>query len=61
VKHWDGTTATLTSPFPFTPAAGDAFDIAPGCDKTQDDCSTKFNNLVNFAGTPYVPIAETAL
>lgn len=61
VKAWDGTTATLTYPFPFTPAEGDAFEIAPGCDKTVDDCTNKFFNILNFAGTPFVPVAENAI
>jgi len=28
----------------------------PGCDKKIQTCHTKFNNVVNFGGTPYVPI-----
>lgn len=42
-------------------SAGDTFDIYPGCDKTQATCNTKFSNLINFAGTPYVPVPETAI
>jgi uncharacterized phage protein (TIGR02218 family) len=53
---------TFNSPLPFTPNAGDAFTAYPGCDKTQATCaSSKFNNLVNFEGFPYVPAPETAI
>jgi hypothetical protein len=32
-----------------------AVTVYPGCDLTVDTCrSAKFNNLVNFRGTPYV-------
>ncbi len=38
--------------FPAAPALGDGFSIYPGCDKTQQTCVNKFNNLVHFAGFP---------
>jgi uncharacterized phage protein (TIGR02218 family) len=31
-------------------------DAYPGCDKTIQTCHNKFSNVVNFGGTPYVPI-----
>lgn len=40
---------------------GDTFDIYPGCDKTQATCASKFSNVINFRGFPYIPIPETAL
>jgi uncharacterized phage protein (TIGR02218 family) len=52
---------TLTSPFPVSPEVGDTFLIYPGCDKTQSTCETKFSNLDNFRGFPYIPVAETAV
>jgi uncharacterized phage protein (TIGR02218 family) len=53
---------TFNSPLPFVPNAGDAFIAYPGCDKTQATCaSSKFSNLVNFEGFPYVPVPETAI
>ena len=53
---------TFNSPLPFVPNAGDAFIAYPGCDKTQATCaSSKFSNLVNFEGFPYVPAPETAI
>jgi uncharacterized phage protein (TIGR02218 family) len=48
-------------PLPAAPIAGDTFTIYPGCDKTQSTCSSKFVNLVNFGGFPYVPAPETAI
>lgn len=48
-------------PLPALPSAGDAFTIYPGCDKTQGTCQTKFSNLANFGGFPYVPVPETAI
>lgn len=51
---------TVSLPLPFAPAAGDAFTAWPGCDKTQATCTTKFNNLANFRGFPFIPVPETA-
>ena len=53
---------TFNSPLPSVPSAGDLFTAYPGCDKTQATCtSSKFANLVNFEGFPYVPAPETAI
>jgi hypothetical protein len=43
------------------PNTGDTFTAYPGCDKTQNTCTSKFNNLVNFGGFPYVPVPEAAI
>lgn len=40
-------------------APGDTFTIAPGCDKAQATCSSKFSNLAHYRGYPYVPVPET--
>jgi len=34
---------------------GDTGFVYPGCDYQVSTCGTKFNNLVNFRGEPYVP------
>ena len=47
-------------PLPFAPAPGDTFNVAFGCDHTQATCQSKFNNLVNFRGFPYVPPPQLA-
>lgn len=61
VKQYIAPQLTFNSPLPFVPSAGDTFIAYPGCDKTQSTCATKFNNLVNFEGFPYVPTPETAI
>lgn len=30
--------------------------IFPGCDRTKETCDSKFNNLLNMGGFPYIPI-----
>lgn len=52
----------LLAPLPNAPAAGDAFGLYPGCDKTLggNGCS-KFANIARFKGYPYVPQPETAV
>jgi len=55
-----GGNVTVVSPFPSAPANGDTFTITAGCTHTQAICSSKFNNLANFRGFPYVPPPETA-
>lgn len=54
-----GGAVSLVLPLPYAPAAGDGFTIYPGCDLTMATCSTKFANLANFRGQPFVPTAET--
>lgn len=58
VKSWDPGTKEiiLFLEMPFDIAAGDTFDIYPGCQKRfTEDCKTKFVNGDNFRGEPYVP------
>jgi len=46
-------------PFPFGVASGDVFEITRGCRKTFSDCSSKFDNQLNYGGfhvTPRTPI-----
>jgi uncharacterized phage protein (TIGR02218 family) len=56
-----GGTVYFVVPLPALPTAGDTFTIYPGCDKTQATCASKFSNLANFGGFPYVPVPETAI
>jgi hypothetical protein len=49
-------------------AAGDTFSVIKGCDKTLATCkSTKkasgaiVDNSINFGGTPFVPVPQTAI
>lgn len=49
-------TFTLTSPLPYAAAAADTFTAYPGCDRsTGAGGCTKFGNLPNFRGMPYIP------
>lgn len=49
----------LSLPLVFTIAVGDAYTIVAGCMKRLDeDCKTKFNNVLNFGGEPHVPGAD---
>jgi uncharacterized phage protein (TIGR02218 family) len=50
-----GVSLTLSYPLLNAPAAGDTFIAYWGCDHTQNTCQTKFSNLVNFRGFPYIP------
>lgn len=36
-------------------AAGDAFTVTPGCDKSFATCRAKFGNGINFRGFPHLP------
>lgn len=42
-------------------APGDAFTVTPGCDKSFAACKTKFANVANFRGFPYMPGDDAAL
>lgn len=55
-----GVSISLVYPMPNKPAVGDAFTVYFGCDHTQATCFTKFNNLLNFKGYPYVPPPQLA-
>ncbi len=51
----NGTIETY-EPFHYTPVAGNAYTMIPGCRKRQtEDCKTKWNNVVNFGGFKNVP------
>lgn len=48
---------TLLTVLALTPAvlAGDNISLTAGCDRARGTCLTKFNNLDNFLGFPYIP------
>jgi hypothetical protein len=52
---FDGTNIVLFENMPYTIQAGDTFTIEPGCDHSVNTCNSKFNNLVNFRGEPFIP------
>lgn len=57
VKDFDSNTNLLTLflEAPYEPAAGDVFEIHPGCDKKLKTCKDTFDNIVNFRGEPFIP------
>lgn len=64
VKSWNSTTReiVLFLEMPFEIVLGDQFDIYPGCQKrVVEDCKTKFDNVANFRGEPYVPGRDAIL
>ncbi|TGD96478.1 DUF2163 domain-containing protein [Methylobacterium nonmethylotrophicum] len=48
-------TLDLWQPLPEPMAAGDAFAVTAGCDKTFPTCGKKFANAANFRGFPHMP------
>ncbi|NWH08070.1 MAG: DUF2163 domain-containing protein [Alphaproteobacteria bacterium] len=57
VKTWtrDAGQIELFLPMGYAIETGDLFRIHPGCDKRLDTCITRFANVLNFRGEPYVP------
>ena len=53
--------STLGYPLQSPPAPGDTFTVYYGCDHTPGTCQSKFNNLANFRGFPYVPPPQMAM
>lgn len=45
----------LALEMPDVPQVGDTFEIVAGCDKRLSTCISKFNNVANFRGYPFVP------
>ena len=37
-------------------APGDTLQIVAGCDKLPETCRTKFDNIINFQGFPFLPL-----
>jgi hypothetical protein len=57
IKTWTQTNAEIGIflPFPFPALAGVKVRMYPGCDKRLATCSTKFSNVINFRGEPFIP------
>ncbi len=55
-----GASLALMYPLPSPPATGDAFTVYAGCDHTQATCSSRFSNLADFRGFPFVPPPQIA-
>ena len=61
IKSATSSALTLSYPLLVPPAVGDAFTVAQGCDHTMATCQSKFGNLGNFRGFPFVPPPTYAL
>ncbi|AMM23160.1 DUF2163 domain-containing protein [Variovorax sp. PAMC 28711] len=62
VNSYTSPAFALNLPMPFNVAAGDTYTVIPGCRKRViEDCKTKFANILNFRGFPYVPGPDKVL
>lgn len=56
VYSFSGGTLVLHLPFDVNVAIGDTYSLTPGCRKRfTEDCKTKWGNVPNFGGFPYLP------
>jgi len=57
IKDWVNATSEISLFLlaPFAIQVGDKLKLYPGCDKRKSTCITKFDNIINFRGEPYVP------
>ena len=55
VKTFTGGVFTLALPMLQAIAVGTTYSVVAGCRKRLEDCSTKFNNVLNFQGEPHLP------
>jgi uncharacterized phage protein (TIGR02218 family) len=56
-----GVSVSIKLAFLFPIAAGDQFQLLPGCDRTLGTCTSVFNNAIHFGGQPYIPTPETSV
>jgi uncharacterized phage protein (TIGR02218 family) len=61
VKSVSGSTVTLFLPTSFAIVVSDTFSISAGCNKSSATCNTKFSNIANFRGFPFVPGLDAAV
>lgn len=61
IRSYASAIAYVSAPLPAVPQSGDTFTIYPGCDHTKGMCDTKFGNVANFRGFPYIPCPETSI
>lgn len=57
IKDWTQATGLveLYLPMPFTIYPGQKVRLYPGCDKRLTTCVSRFDNVLNFRGEPFVP------
>jgi uncharacterized phage protein (TIGR02218 family) len=61
ITQLSGGTVGLLKAWLYPVAAGDNFELLPGCDHTLATCQNTFNNLSHFGGFPYIPPPELAV
>lgn len=61
IKLHSGNVLSLEPALLFPVNVGDAFTISAGCDHSLETCQTKFDNLINFGGAPFIPNPENAV
>jgi len=62
IKLYQASTITLMVPFVGgPPAPGDGFQAWAGCDRQLGTCASKFNNIMNFGGQPFIPAPSTVI
>jgi uncharacterized phage protein (TIGR02218 family) len=61
VRQFSPGTVTLALPMTYPIAVGDTFTIVAGCDKTAATCKSRFANLLNFRGEPFIPGTDAIL
>jgi uncharacterized phage protein (TIGR02218 family) len=61
IAHVASGSAYLLKAWLYPVAAGDTFELLPGCDHTLATCQNTFNNLSHFGGFPYIPPPELAV
>jgi uncharacterized phage protein (TIGR02218 family) len=59
VKAFAGGVFSFALPWPQPIAVSDTFIAVPGCPRSLDVCTTRFNNRVRYRGEPFIPQPET--
>jgi hypothetical protein len=53
-------TLTIDAPLDGVSVSG-SVSFSPGCGKTVDDCTTKFDNYIRFGASPFIPVGNPSL
>lgn len=61
VRQFSPGQVILALPMTYPITIGDTFTIAAGCDKTAATCKSRYANLVNFRGEPFIPGTDAIL
>ena len=62
VRSFAAGAVALVQRMPYSITVGDTLAVVPGCRKRCDeDCSDKFDNVINFRGFPHVPQNDKVL